>query len=239
MEARERDRALLAGLFGEPFVPRTPTPEQTVVQLPFAPEKPVRGDEIDEDVAPGGALHAALSRLRRETVWSAAEARRILGPLEPLAEADLIVVAASTIGRLVTLGNEGRRWLNMNPYTTFTVEPLENLLYFRLAARQFDWKTEREPYLGAARSVGRLDRLPIVWKDGQKMFVMARTSASGYQAEAVGKVFRSIRSFLLADRAVLVVVTPSPSKLGKMRSRGGLLKVVEYKVVPEILASRC
>lgn len=223
----EEEKKDWAAFFGEAYIPpSTSLPEPAIFALQY-PEpsetEPVFWDDPEE------RLQAGLERLRDEIVWSAAEAKRILGALEPLAEADLITVAVSTVGRLVCLGREGRRQMSMNPHVVFPVERLENLLYFRLACAHYGWVTVREPYLGAARSVGKLERLAVVLEGGQKRYVMARSTADGYQSAAVAKMFTLIRSTLLADGAVLVVVTPNLSKLGRMQSRRGLLKVVEFR----------
>lgn len=195
-------------------------------------EPPARFSEEAEvpDADDRDPLRSALIRLRDESVWSVLQAKAILGPLEPLAATQMIIVAASAMGPIVCLGREGRRAVQGGTYKSFSVEGYENLLYFRVAAQHYHWRVEREQPFRGRRSMGYLDQLGVVGTPEGRRYVMARVTAGGYDARTVAATFNRMRTTLIAYNSALLVITPDRGKIGRMHSRQGMLEIQELKI---------
>lgn len=184
------------------------------------------------------AEYKDLSQLRRDQIWSLAEALHRLGPLQPLEAAKYIRLIHTGAGRGVVLGAQGYRLLNLKPQALRGVSRLTDLVYLRAAAQHHHWTIVRLPSRRHGSRIGKLDRLGVATRDGQTIRVLARCTDGGYSRRTVDELFAFLRSGLMADDTPLVVVTPYARQAGRRRKHDEYLEIVVFPTPRDASRSR-
>lgn len=178
--------------------------------------------------APEG-VGIVLKRLQADGAWTITEARNHLGDLKPLVRTEHIRIIETVLGRCVVLNRAGQLETGQEAERYFSVSPLVDRLYLRLAAEHFGWRIVKpRSNLRRHRRIV-LEQVAVVQRGQKRHRILASCISGGYAPETVRRMHQRLLSTVLYEGAPLIVVTPDARRLRYLKNLI-FLEIVEFRL---------